>query len=129
MEKPTEVIQYTEEDIRQMQTLIGAIQALRTAKDMFNDWRRNFKGKTKEMAIEYENRITWIYNNITSSRNIRQEVLKVIREEWNSDVYEVDEIAQKSKLLPSESRATLIQLLDAMIAGETITLLENETTD
>lgn len=118
-----------EEDIQKMKSIVSAIHYLKKAKEAFQDWERQYKGKTKDMAIEYEKRITWIYNDIMSARNMRKDVIEIMRDEWNSDVYEIDDIAEMSKLLPSDQRSVIIEILKAILQGEKISIKEDETTD
>ena len=118
--------QPTEKDIKGMTSIVNAIHYLKKSKEAFEDWQRQFGCNTEKIAKRQEKAINRIYFDIITTPFMRKDVISVMKDEWNSDVYEVDEIAQKSKLLPAESRATLIQLLDAMIAGETINLVEYE---
>ena len=111
--------------IEQMTSVINAIHYLKKAKEAFQDWERQYKGKTKDMSIEYQRRIQWIYNDLISARNMRKDVIEVMSDEWNSDVYEIDDIAEMSKLLPSDQRAVIIEILKAILQGEKITFKED----
>ena len=102
--------------------IIGSVHALKQAHDHLISFRNEHPGtKGAKLAESYLTRINWIVNDLTTHPFLPQVVRDVIKDEWQSDVWAVPAIAEKVVMLEPGQRDNLELLVDALLAGETIT--------
>jgi hypothetical protein len=110
--------------------LIQGLHALKIAKENFACLALDNKGGLGEkLGKRYERQIDAIYNDFISTPQFPKEVREGVRSEWNSDVFAVGAISEKLALVPPKEREQLEMIIDGILNGEKITILEDETTD
>jgi len=107
--------------------IISAFHHLRMAKEHLQDLQREMPDSLgSRMGKKYENKIDWIYQDFITIPLFPNEVKDGIRNEWNSDVFAVPAINKKIALLDPSFREILESIIDAKLAGEEITFLDEQ---
>lgn len=103
--------------------IIQGIHSLRQAFEFFSDFQRSHP-KTKGAALfsGYNKKIDWIYKDLVSHPLFSEEIRNGIKEEWESDIFSVNAIADKVGLLRPEKREMIEEVIDAIIKGEEVVI-------
>ena len=107
--------------------IVSGIHHLRMSKEFFEDYMRSNPGSRGEsMFKNYVKRFDWVITDMLSHPFLPATVIDGIRKEWNSDVFAVPAIAEKIALLRPEQREMMEEVIDAMLNGEEISIVEPE---
>ena len=106
-------------------SVMSAVHHLRTAIEYMDDFVResNKKGAGSRGAAmfgEYSRKMRWIITDMMTYPHFCQEVRDGFRNELQSDVFAYQSIIQKCALLEPMQREMLDDVLDRILAGETI---------
>ena len=106
-------------------SVMSAIHHMRTALEYMEDFVResNQKGAGSRGAAkfsEYAKKINWILTDMKTYPHFCQEVRDGFAIEMKSDVFAYVAVAEKCSLLDPNQREMLDELLDKILAGETI---------
>lgn len=105
--------------------IISAIHHLRMSKEHWQDLQREMPNSLGEkLGKKYEAKIDWIYTDFISCHLFPSAVRDGCRKEWNSDVFAVPAIVDKVALLAPDKRELVESIIDAMLSGEEITLVD-----
>lgn len=105
--------------------IISAIHHLRIAKEHWQDLQREQPNTIGEkLGKRYEAKIDWIYTDFISCTAFTNVIREGCRKEWNSDVFAVPAINEKISLLAPNKRELIESIIDAMLEGEEITLVD-----
>ena len=105
--------------------IISGIHCLAQAFEHFDSFRMEHPGSAGEKVFKiYNNKIEWIAADLISHPFLPQEVRDGIRKEWESDVFIVPAIAEKVALLNPNQREMIESLVDAMLSGEEVNIVE-----
>ena len=105
--------------------IISAIHHLRIAKEHWQDLQREQRNTIGEkLGKRYEVKIDWIYTDFISCTAFTDAIREGCRKEWNSDVFAVPAINDKISLLAPNKRELVESIIDAMLEGEEITLVD-----
>lgn len=74
-------------------------------------------------------RLDDIFTDTASITILSEEVRAAMRKEWNSDEFTIEAIYEKLALLPPEQKEKVETLVDMILAGEKIELIEYEPTE
>lgn len=108
--------------------IISAIHCLAQAKEHFESFCREHKGsKGEHLFSSYIKKLNWIYSDLNSNIHLPESVREGIKAEWNSDVFSVPAIAEKVALLNPEQRELIESVVDGMLAGEEINIVDTKT--
>lgn len=104
--------------------IVSSVHHLKMAAKHWDSFQREHPGtKGAKLFSGYKRRIEWIVNDLITLPLLPQTVCDGIKTEWNSDVFAVDAIAEKSALLNPEQRELVESIIDGMLKGETIKLI------
>ena len=73
----------------------------------------------------YMKKLEWVVKDLISQPAFPNEVSIGIRKEWESDTWAVPAIAEKVVLLNPQQREMIESIVDAMLSGEPIEIIEN----
>jgi hypothetical protein len=105
--------------------IVTGLHSLKKAKDCFEDLERSSKGgRGERIAKRYLKWINWIYNDFITEPYFTEEVRNGCREEWNSDAFSVDSLTEKISLLNPAKRELAESIVDAMLKGEEVTVVD-----
>ena len=105
--------------------IISAIHHLRMAKEHLQDLQREMPNSFGEkIGKKYEAKVDWIYTDFISCHLFPDAVRDGCRKEWESDVFAVPAINEKVALLTPEKRDLIENIIDAMLKGEDVTVLD-----
>jgi hypothetical protein len=107
--------------------VVSAIHNLKLAQLHFEDFCRQYRNSIGEKKFKiYISKIDWIFKDIITTNVITDEVRVGIKNEINSDVLLVPELHRKMALLEPDQRDLLEEVIDLVLAGETIEVLSNK---
>lgn len=107
--------------IKGTSNIISAFHNLKKAIDHFRVFTLEHKdSKGAKLFTHYISRINWLYNDIVTHPAFSEAIREGIRQEWASDAFAVDAIAEKAALLNPEQREGLEYIIEQMLKGETI---------
>jgi hypothetical protein len=72
----------------------------------------------------YTSKLEWIYKDLISNPNFTEEVREGIRKEWNSDTFVLPAISEKLGLLNPDQRAVVEDLIDLILKGDNIQIVD-----
>lgn len=105
--------------------IILSIQSLRMAEEFMQDFIREFPNSRGAHIFKgYSKRINWILTDIVTYPFFGDEVRDGMRKEMSSDVLTVSAIYEKIPLLNPEQRDALESVIDSVLAGETIEIIQ-----
>lgn len=105
--------------------IISAVHCLAQAKAHFESFCREHPAtKGERLFSGYGKKIEWIYKDIQTIPVLPDTVRQGIKAEWESDVFSVPAIAEKSALLNPEQREMVELMIDAMLAGEEVQIVD-----
>ena len=105
--------------------VILSIQSLRMAEEFMQDFIREFPNSRGAHIFKgYSKRINWILTDIVTYPFFGDEVRDGMRKEMSSDVLTVPAIYEKIPLLNPEQRDALESVIDSVLAGETIEIIQ-----
>ena len=106
--------------------IINAIQNLRMAQDQFEDFCRQYPNSKGERVFkDYSKRISWMFKDLLTHPFITEEVREGIKKEIDSDVWGVSAIIEKVALLTPEYRDLIEEMIDGIIRGEEIKIIDS----
>jgi hypothetical protein len=76
------------------------------------------------LGKRYEAKIDWIYNDFISCTIFTDVIREGCRKEWESDVLAVPAIVDKVELLAPDKRELIEGIIDAILEGVEITLVD-----
>lgn len=105
--------------------IVSAIHCIRQAYDHFESFQREHPG-TKGAALtkNYNTKLEWVYRDLLTHPFLPEVVRSGMRREWQSDVFAVPAISENVALLAPEQRAFVERLIEAMLNGEQIEMIE-----
>lgn len=107
--------------------IVSAIHSLKQAYDFFESFERDYPGSKAEIIFSsYRKKIEWIYKDILTYPFFTEPIRDGIRNEWNSDVFTLPALNEKIPLLNPEQREMVENIIDALLKGETINILQDE---
>ena len=108
--------------------IINAIQNLRMAQEQFDDFCRQFpNSKGEKVFKDYSKRISWMFKDLLTHPFLTEEVRVGIKKEIDSDIWSVPAILEKVALLTPEYRELIEEMLDGIIRGEEIKIIDERT--
>lgn len=104
--------------------IVSAIIAIKQAYDHFTSFQTEHKGsKGANLFKSYNGKLEWIYTDLKTNPFLSQAVRDGIKHEWESDVFCLDAISEKVALLSPEQKEIIELLVDEMIKGEIINIV------
>jgi hypothetical protein len=108
--------------------LVSGLLHVRLATHYWDSFRRELSGSRGENLLKgYNNRLIWIYKDLISHPAFTEEVRQGIRNEWNSDTFVVPAIMDKMALLTPEQRTTVEDLIDIILKGDELKIVDERT--
>lgn len=105
--------------------LVNGLLHIRIAYHFWDDFRRELQGtKGQNLLKSYTNKLEWIYNDLVTNPAFTEEVRQGIRKEWNSDTFVVPAINEKMALLNPEQRLVVENLIELMLKGDNIEIVD-----
>lgn len=105
--------------------IVSGVHCLKQAHDHFTSFQLDHQGsKGAALAKGYNQRIAWIVRDLLTHPFLTQPVRDGIKAEWNSDVWAVPAIAEKVALLSPDQRDNVERLVDALLNGEEIKIID-----
>ena len=105
--------------------VILAIQSLRMADEFMQDFIREFPASKGAFIFKgYTKRINWILRDIVTYPMFGDEVREGVRKELKGDVLAIPAIYEKIPLLNPEQRDALESVIDSVLAGEIIEIIQ-----
>lgn len=103
----------------------ASIQHLKMAIEHWDDFTREHPGtKGADLFTGYKKRVEWILRDIITNPYLPPEVIAGIKNELSSDVFAVPDIQGKIALLPPEQRDNIEKIIDLVLKGETLKIVE-----
>lgn len=111
--------------MRGQSNIVGGIHSIKQAHDHFQLFEFEHPN-TKGAALfnSYRKKLHWIYRDLISNPALTQEVREGIKQEWESDCFDVPAITEKVELLNPKQRELIESIVDAMIRGEEINVFD-----
>lgn len=109
-------------------SIMMAMHHLKLTNEYIKDFQRQYpttRGGAK--FAEYGRKLDWIIRDIITYPNFRDEVREAIKGELLSEPFAYESIIQKASLLNPQQREVLEDVIDMVLRGETIKVI-NETT-
>ncbi len=101
--------------------IISGVHNLRQAHEQFSSFQREYPGsKGARIFGGYNKNIQRIVLDLITIPSLTDEVRDGVRAEWNSDVFVVPAIAEKSSLLNPEQRDMIEAAIDKMLDGKNV---------
>jgi hypothetical protein len=97
-----------------------AFDGLKKAKANFEDLKRGYGVRGREIVDRYLAKIEWIYSDFMCVSDFPQSVRDGLRKEWNSDAYAPDAIYEGIIKLSPEKRELVLEIVDALLEGKEI---------
>lgn len=107
--------------------IVSGILSIKQAYDHFEVFGLEHpESKGKQLFSNYGRKLYWIYNDMLTNPLFPEEVRQGIKKEWESDTFIVPAITEKSALLKPEQREIIEMIIDAMLCGEEINIIDNK---
>lgn len=107
--------------------ITNGIHCIKQAYEHFASFEREYPGSVgRKILGGYRNKLEWFYKDLITKPSLPDIVREGVRHEWNSDVFIISAIQEKMPLLTPEQRTMVETLIDAMIDGEDIELIQTE---
>lgn len=104
--------------------IVQSINKLKQSYDLFEDFQRQHPfTKGAAIAKHYNTKILWIYKDFVSNPSFNDKVREGVIKEWNSDIFIIDAINNKIGLLAPEKRELIETIIDALLNGEEINII------
>lgn len=104
-----------------MSNLVLAIQAVKQAKEQFEDFQRQYPATRGAKLCElYAHKLNWIGKDLITNPLFGDDIVKGVKQEWESDAYSVPAIYEKFSLLDPNKRELIETIVDGLLAGEEI---------
>lgn len=111
--------------MRRGSDIISAIHCIRQAYEHFESFQRDHpESRGARLMKHYNGRLEYIYRDLISLPALTEEVREGVRKEWASDVFAVPAIAEQVALLNPQQREFIETLVDAMLKGEEVKMIE-----
>lgn len=105
--------------------IVSAIHCMRQAYEHFESFQREYPAsKGAALMKNYNTKLEWVYKDLATHPFLPDVVRNGINKEWNSDVFAVPAISEQVALLAPEQRAFVERLIEAMLNGEEIQMIE-----
>ena len=103
--------------------IVSSVHHLKMAYDHLESFCLEHPGTKGSRLFEtYKKRLEWIVKDLVTHTELPESVREGIKHEWNSDVFAVPAIAEKSSLLNPEQREFIETVIDGLLNGEKITV-------
>ena len=79
--------------------------------------------KAKRKFSQYVKKMDWMITDLKTEPAVQKELRDAIDLEFNSDVYCVDAILEKTLMLTPDERDILEKIIDGVIAGEDLEII------
>lgn len=107
--------------------IISGIHCIKQANEHFSSFYREYPDSKGGLLMKnYCNKLEWFFKDLVSHPALPEKVREGIRQEWNSDVFAIPAIFEKIPLLNPEQRNMIETLVDAMLSGEEIKMVQTE---
>jgi len=107
--------------------IVSGILSIKQAYDHFEVFGlQHPDSKGQKLFSNYANKLHWIYKDMLTNPLLPEEVRQGIKKEWESDSFIVPAITEKSALLKPEQREMIEMVIDAMLCGEEINIIDNQ---
>lgn len=105
--------------------IVSGIQHLKRAFEHFESFRREYPGSKGERLFKgFNQRLNWVYSEMSTSPFLPEDIREGIKKEWNSDVFTVDAIAENVALLSPEQRELVDTIIEGLLSGEQIQFVQ-----
>lgn len=112
--------------MRGSSNIVSAIHSTRQAYEHFCSFQREYpNSKGAKLMETFNKKLSFIAREIITHPHIPQEVRDGVKKEWEGDVFSVDAIAEKVALLAEDKRSIVESIVDAMLAGEEIKIVDS----
>lgn len=107
--------------------LVSAIHHLKQAFEHLDSFRREHPGSAGARLFKtYQQKVEWIVKDFLTIPYLPREVSDGIRKEWESDVFTKDAILEKVNMLTPEQRTLIETVIDQIILGEELILVQDD---
>lgn len=107
--------------------IVSGILSIKQAYDHFEVFGLEHPdSKGSKLFSNYGRKLQWIYSDMLTNPLLPEEVRQGIKKEWESDSFIVPAISEKSALLKPEQREMIEMVIDAMLCGEEINIIDNK---
>ena len=107
--------------------IVSGILSIKQAYDHFEVFGLEHPdSKGSKLFSHYGRKLHWIYSDMQTNPLLPEEVRQGIKKEWESDSFIVPAISEKSALLKPEQREMIEMIIDAMLCGEEINIIDNK---
>lgn len=105
--------------------IISAIHSIRQAYEHFCSFQREYPGsKGDRLMACFNAKLSFIAKEIITHPFLPEDVRMGVKKEWEGDVFSVDAITEKVALLTNDKRELIELVIDAMLAGEEIKIVD-----
>lgn len=84
--------------------------------------------RARRKFAQYVNKLDWLITDLKTEPAVSKDLRDAIDLEFNSDVYCVDAILEKTLMLTPDERDILEKIIDSVIAGEEINIVYDNKT-
>lgn len=107
--------------------IVSAIHDIAKAKAHFESFCLDHPGSKGERKFKgYIKKLEWIFQDLNTTPELPAPVREGIKKEWEGDTFQVSAISEKAALVKPEQRELIEQVLDAMLDGEEINIVDSK---